>query len=497
MCVAWLIFKRPREKILNILLIGLTVYAAVGLSETIGRRYNFMHMKTTLDADQAEVDLYFGAAQDYMRSLREPRKAPSHKDEEQYSAKARLLIDRQDNDNPIFSAYRVILLHHLGCDVRGPLTTLQQRKLPEGPALASDLAFALNVKPQPNDAVAPLDRGTDAGVEADLKNRLPPSWYLNKALESLYKTSGQDEKLGHFIDLRNQLYSSFLSGTGWLVAAGLIVGLAGIAAIVIHVLHLSKQKEAGVPVFESSFPGVGADYRFKVVTGIVLAHLFTWLTVGFFIRDWYDNQRLTTNYAFWAVLLETTLYMVSNGCILLYLYIFALRPKSVSFLNGIQFHTHIGKTGPARLIFLGFAGWCAMLPTMIVFAAAAAALGLRGSSNAILLLESLVARSSDIAAIVFLFITVAVLGPFIEEAFMRGYLYTALRQKLRAAPSILISGALFAAMHYDFDAFIPLLGIGMLLGYLMERYKTIVPSFICHGLWNGGLIASGLIMQHR
>lgn len=86
----------------------------------------------------------------------------------------------------------------------------------------------------------------------------------------------------------------------------------------------------------------------------------------------------------------------------------------------------------------------------------------------------------------FSLVTTVFLGPVAEEMFFRGWIATALRTRLSFAPTLVITSAFFAAMHYDPShvySFI-VFPIGLALGFVRERYQSIKASAFFHGLYN-------------
>lgn len=75
---------------------------------------------------------------------------------------------------------------------------------------------------------------------------------------------------------------------------------------------------------------------------------------------------------------------------------------------------------------------------------------------------------------------VSVIGPFIEEVFFRGFLYSALKKRFGIFLGIALSAFLFSLLHTNLLGFIPILALGMFLAYLREKTGSLVPSIIVH-----------------
>ncbi len=79
--------------------------------------------------------------------------------------------------------------------------------------------------------------------------------------------------------------------------------------------------------------------------------------------------------------------------------------------------------------------------------------------------------------------TVCFLIPVMEEYLFRGILYPGLRWVLAPLPSVIISAAIFAALH-DLSAFLPIFALGCLLAMIRERCPSLIPVVLIHGLHN-------------
>jgi len=88
----------------------------------------------------------------------------------------------------------------------------------------------------------------------------------------------------------------------------------------------------------------------------------------------------------------------------------------------------------------------------------------------------------------------AVLGigaPLSEELLFRGLLYSSLRTRWSAVPSILVTAVLFAYLHEPYRIFtdprafpLPILYLGIVLGLARERTSSVVPGMVMHALNN-------------
>jgi len=83
-----------------------------------------------------------------------------------------------------------------------------------------------------------------------------------------------------------------------------------------------------------------------------------------------------------------------------------------------------------------------------------------------------------------LLVVVAVIAPFSEEVFFRGFLYSAFKKSWGVNVALLLSSFLFAIVHLELYSFIPLIIIGWLLAYLFEKTKSLLMPIFLHGVYN-------------
>lgn len=85
---------------------------------------------------------------------------------------------------------------------------------------------------------------------------------------------------------------------------------------------------------------------------------------------------------------------------------------------------------------------------------------------------------------------VVVVGPFVEEIVFRGVILGALRGRLRPWPAIVVSSAIFALYHFSAWVALPTFLLGIALGWLASRFKTLWPAIALHALYNGVVVAA-------
>jgi membrane protease YdiL (CAAX protease family) len=100
------------------------------------------------------------------------------------------------------------------------------------------------------------------------------------------------------------------------------------------------------------------------------------------------------------------------------------------------------------------------------------------------ILQLLIARQQVDTPLLFL-LTGCIVGPFVEELFFRGLLYSWMRQRTSLAIAIVLSSLLFASLHGTVSP-VQLIG-GLLFATLFEWRKNIWAPFTVHCLANVGI----------
>lgn len=90
--------------------------------------------------------------------------------------------------------------------------------------------------------------------------------------------------------------------------------------------------------------------------------------------------------------------------------------------------------------------------------------------------------------LVWLLALVAVAGPIAEEMFFRGILYGWLRVRIGVMRGLLLSAFLFALLHADPVAFMPIFGLGILFGWVYEKTGSLAAPIVVHVLHNSGML---------
>jgi membrane protease YdiL (CAAX protease family) len=79
----------------------------------------------------------------------------------------------------------------------------------------------------------------------------------------------------------------------------------------------------------------------------------------------------------------------------------------------------------------------------------------------------------------------AVLTPIAEELYFRGYVFRAYYAQKGPLQAYLFSSALFALVHFNLPAFLPIFAVGLFLAFLYQRTGSVLPGIVAHAFNNG------------
>lgn len=115
----------------------------------------------------------------------------------------------------------------------------------------------------------------------------------------------------------------------------------------------------------------------------------------------------------------------------------------------------------------------------------------RGGSNP--LLQTVLEEGDGLALGIFFF-TAAIAAPIFEEILFRGFILPSLTRYTSTWGAIALSAFLFAAAHLSVSEILPLMVLGMVLGFVYTRSKNLLAPMMVHSLWNSATMAGLFIL---
>jgi membrane protease YdiL (CAAX protease family) len=110
-----------------------------------------------------------------------------------------------------------------------------------------------------------------------------------------------------------------------------------------------------------------------------------------------------------------------------------------------------------------------------------------GGSNPLL---ELVLNSGDRLALGCFALTAVIVAPLFEETIFRGVLLPVAGRRFGGGAAVLLSAVVFAVAHLSLGELVPLLVLGLGLGWLRWRTGRLGPCVILHALWNAVTFAN-------
>lgn len=93
-------------------------------------------------------------------------------------------------------------------------------------------------------------------------------------------------------------------------------------------------------------------------------------------------------------------------------------------------------------------------------------------------------NADDPALLVFMIILAAVIAPVTEELIFRAGIFRYLRTRIPRSLALILPALLFALLHGNLTAFVPLFALGVFFAYAYERTGRIAVPMIAHSLFN-------------
>ncbi|MBN1527046.1 MAG: CPBP family intramembrane metalloprotease [Candidatus Omnitrophica bacterium] len=142
-----------------------------------------------------------------------------------------------------------------------------------------------------------------------------------------------------------------------------------------------------------------------------------------------------------------------------------------------------------RNVFYGITGYVAAIPVLAaVLVATTIVINLTKYMPEKQPIVELFLKEKDATFLFYSSLFTAIVGPFAEELFFRGFMYSAVKKYTGVFWAMAATSALFAALHSNLAGFAPIMVLGMLLAYLYEKTGSLVSSITVHIIHNLGMV---------
>lgn len=186
-----------------------------------------------------------------------------------------------------------------------------------------------------------------------------------------------------------------------------------------------------------------------------------------------------------AILMASTL--ARNVVVLLYVfYIVAKRHGAPLAELGFTVKNWLAQTAAGVLAYIGFFPvYFTLLLILLGF------IKLVGYEPPVQTVVQVIYEERDARFLTAISLFIAILGPFFEEIFFRGFIYQTFRRKWGIRNGILAVSFLFALLHAHWVAFLPIFALSIMLCLVFEKTGSLIPGTVLHMFHN---TASLLVM---
>ena len=325
----------------------------------------------------------------------------------------------------------------------------------------------------------------DAGLI--LGDRLE-TWFRQQNLQQLFKVTGEDGALAILQqDIQFEAQQSFFKLT-FVTILPFSVGIFGFGLLIFLLIQFIRKREDSLlfadksSAWETPWDGeiiwqvfiVGFFFVGQLALPLVLPGLLQSLDID--AASWTVREKA-------AYTLVTYLLMAIAGILVLLASVWAFRPLPK---NWFQIKWLDNWT------VWGFGGYMVALPLVLIVSLINQQIWHgQGGSNPIL---SLALKAQDQVALTIFFLTASVMAPLYEEIMFRGFLLPSLTRYLPVWGSIVLSGFLFAIAHMSLSEVLPLMTLGIILGFVYTKSKNLLAPMLLHSLWNSGTLISLFIL---
>jgi uncharacterized protein len=170
-----------------------------------------------------------------------------------------------------------------------------------------------------------------------------------------------------------------------------------------------------------------------------------------------------------------------QACLISFLYLRLVRTGALGWAEMGFTWTRIG-----RQIAIGLPLGLGMLTLLALTSLGLRAIGIEQTQAS--LFRGL--KDAPLASFVAFFFVSAIIAPFVEEAYFRGYVFRACSQAKGRWQAYAMSAGLFALAHVNLPALLPFVLFGLVSAYVVQRTRTIGPSVVAHAVNNGAAVVA-------
>ena len=313
-------------------------------------------------------------------------------------------------------------------------------------------------------------------------------WFRYHALKQLYQAQNQEEQLQALTEQEQVSAQNALLKLVALTSIPIIGGAFGVGLFLFLLIQLAWKKEQSLIARNYNKPW-SAPWDGLVIWAVLVIGFFFWGQMLLPIVLGLLGTIIPLNVAEMSIrgkaiyVLGNYLALAAGGLSVLY---FSL--KRFFPLDKDWFRFQWFGTWPLW----GLGGYLIALPSVVLVSLLNQQIwGGQGGSNPLL---SFALEAQDPFVLFVFFFTAAIAAPIYEEIMFRGFLLPSLTRYVPVWGAISISGLIFAIAHLNLSEVLPLLALGIILGMVYTRSRTLLSSILLHSLWNSGTLFSLFIL---
>ncbi|MGK7932432.1 MAG: lysostaphin resistance A-like protein [Microcystaceae cyanobacterium] len=325
----------------------------------------------------------------------------------------------------------------------------------------------------------PIDEAQKEIIDEQLSG-----WFRYKVLNQIYQFQEDSENIPLLAAQIQKTAQTSLIKLLFITIIPLVSGAAGIVLLIFLCIQLFTQKEEAVLSYNQG-KSWQVPWEFEITWQVLVIGFFLvaqiLLPLIFSLVNINIAQLSLRSKAVYV--LVSYLLMTTGGLSVLYFSIQAFFPLPSDWFN---FKLNL------KDLLWGIGGYLVALPLVVLVSLINQQIWQgQGGSNPLL---SLALESQDFVVLGIFFFTASIAAPFFEEMMFRGFLLPSLTRYFSLWGAIFISGLIFAFAHLNLSEVLPLLVLGMVLGFVYSRSRNLLSSMLLHALWNSGTLLSLFIL---
>lgn len=311
-------------------------------------------------------------------------------------------------------------------------------------------------------------------------------WFEDLTLAKFYQLNNDKEKLTR---IQNEIQSSAeraLIKLGIISSIALFGGLLGLVLIIFLLIQSLRKREKSI-LATNGDKGWETPWNWETILQVIVVGFFFFSQVilpiilgGLGINPAAFDIRGKALYVFFSYLL-----MATGGLLVLYLSLKPFFPLPKDWFNFTS----------NNWFWWGIGGYLTAIPLVFFVSLLNQQLWQgKGGSNPLLFLAL---EAQDKFALTIFFVTACIAAPIFEEIIFRGFLLPSLTRYYSVGDSILFSALIFAIAHGSLAEAIPLATLGLILGIVYTRSRSLLASIMVHSLWNSATLLTLFLLGSK